>query len=143
LLPHFFADTAFWIALSRSRDQYHRDARAWQDYLLRSGAFVVTTEAVCWEWLNAMSDSATRRIAAHGYERIRHDPRIEVVPQSAELSAGAVRLFTDRSDKDWSLTDCLSFIVMGRRNIREALAADRHFEQAGLRAVLLESPPPS
>jgi hypothetical protein len=108
---------------------------------VRSGAFLVTTEAVCWEWLNAMSDAATRSIAAHGYERIHHDARIEVVPHSGELSAGAIRLFTDRSDKDWSLTDCLSFTVIGRRNIREALTADHHFEQAGLRAVLSDIPP--
>jgi predicted nucleic acid-binding protein len=88
-----------------------------------------------------MSDAATRGIAAHGYERIRHDAHIEVVPHSGELSAGAIGLFTDRSDKDWSLTDCLSFIVMGRRNIRDALTVDRHFEQAGLRAVLSDTPP--
>ena len=83
-----------------------------------------------------MSGAATRSIAAHGFERIRHDPRIEVVAHSGELSAGAIRLFTARSDKDWSLTDCLSFIVMGRRNIRQALTVDNHFEQAGFQAVL-------
>jgi len=108
---------------------------------VRSEAVVVTTEAVCWEWLNAMSDPATRSIAALGYQRIRHDARIDVVPHSGELSASAIRLFTDRSDKDWSLTDCLSFVVMGRRNIQEALTADHHFEQAGLRAVLTDIPP--
>jgi predicted nucleic acid-binding protein len=102
---------------------------------------VVTTEAVCWEWLNAMSATATRGVAVSGYERIRRDARIEVVPHSGELSTGAMRLFTDRFDKDWSLTDCLSFFVMSQRNIREALTADRHFEQAGLRAVLSDVPP--
>jgi uncharacterized protein len=72
---------------------------------------------------------------------MRYDPRIEVVPHSGELSAGAVRLFTDRSDKVWSLTDCLSFVVMARRNFREALTADHHFEQAGFRAMLSDIPP--
>ena len=46
LLPHFFADTAFWIALFRARGQYHRNAIAWNKYLVRSQALVVTTEAV-------------------------------------------------------------------------------------------------
>jgi predicted nucleic acid-binding protein len=105
------------------------------------GALIVTTEAVCWEWLNAMSGAATRNVAAHAFERVCHDPRIEVVAHSSELSAGAIRLFALRTDKDWSLTDCLSFVVMRRRNIREALTADNHFEQAGFRAVLSEIPP--
>ena len=138
---HLFADTALWIALFRSRDQHHCDAVAWQDYLVRSEALIVTTEAVCWEWLNAMSGAATRNIAAQGFERVCHDPRIEVVPHSGEFSAEAIRLFTARSDKEWSLTDCLSFVVMGWRNIRQALTADNHFEQAGFHAALSRIPP--
>lgn len=90
-----------------------------------------------------MSGSATRGIAARGFEQIRLDPRIEVVPHSGGLSAAAFRLFTARYDKDWSLTDCLSFLVMGQGDIREALTADNHFEQAGFRAVLLDTPPDS
>jgi len=88
-----------------------------------------------------MSGAATRNIAAHAFERVCHDPRIEVVAYSGELSAGAIRLFALRSDKDWRLRDCLSFLIMGRRNIREALTADNHFEQAGFRAILSETPP--
>lgn len=136
-----FADTAFWIALFRYRDQYHREARAWQGYIVRSGAALVTTEAVCWEWMNAMSGAATRGVAARAYEMIRLDPRIEVVACSLELRADALRLFSDRSDKDWSLTDCLSFVVMGHRNVQMALTPDHHFEQAGFRPVLLHAPP--
>lgn len=88
-----------------------------------------------------MSGSAIRGIAAQGFERIRHDPRIELIPQAGELSAEAIRLFAARSDKDWSLTDCLSFVVMEQNGIREALTADNHFEQAGFRAVLADTPP--
>ena len=88
-----------------------------------------------------MSGAATRRIAAQGFERIRADERIEVIPFSADLSAEALLLFAARSDKEWSLTDCLSFVVMGRKSIREALTADKHFEQAGFHAVLATTPP--
>lgn len=127
--------------MSRARDQYHRDALAWHAYLVRSRAVIVTTEAVCWEWLNAMSGAATRKVAAEGFEQIRRDPFVAVIPHSEDLSEAAVRLFSSRLDKDWSLTDCLSFVVMERRNIRDALTADNHFEQAGFRAVLPAIPP--
>jgi predicted nucleic acid-binding protein len=41
-----------------------------------------------------------------------------------------------RPDKDWSLTDCISFVVMENQDITEALTADRHFVQAGFTALL-------
>jgi uncharacterized protein len=81
--------------------------------------------------MNAMCGAATRSVAAQAFGQIRHDPHIEVVPQSANLSSTAIELYTARKDKDWSLTDCLSFIIMEQRNIRDALTADGHFEQAG------------
>ena len=90
-----------------------------------------------------MSSSVTRKVAAAGLERISRDPQIEMVPHTAELTASALKLFAARSDKDWSLTDCLSFIVMEQRNIQDALTADNHFEQAGFRAILARTVPPS
>ncbi len=41
-----------------------------------------------------------------------------------------------RLDKDWSLTDCISFAVMQERSLTEALTSDHHFEQAGFTALL-------
>ena len=48
----------------------------------------------------------------------------------------SVALFEERPDKAWSLTDCVSFVVMRERGIAAALMGDRHFEQAGFRAML-------
>ena len=47
-----------------------------------------------------------------------------------------VALYAERPDKDWSLTDCISFVVMRTMDITEALTGDRHFEQAGFTALL-------
>lgn len=66
-----------------------------------------------------MSGAATRKVAAEGFEQIRRDPLIEVIAHTEDLSEAAMRLFSGRLDKDWSLTDCLSFVVMERRNIRD------------------------
>jgi predicted nucleic acid-binding protein len=83
-----------------------------------------------------MSGSGSRGAAAEGFKRIRRDSKIEMIPHSAELTTSAVRLFAGRLDKNWSLTDCSSFVIMGEKGVREALTADSHFEQAGFRAVL-------
>jgi predicted nucleic acid-binding protein len=136
----YFADTAFWIALSSRRDQYHSRAVEWLQFVLRSGIKLVTTEAVLWEWLNAFSHVTTRGIAAEGYRRAHADTLVEVVPLQPELVDAAIELYRARTDKDWSLTDCFSFVVMERRRLREALTTDRHFEQANMKARMLEPP---
>jgi len=59
-----------------------------------------------------------------------------VVPASTELVKAGLDHYRRRPDKDWSLTDCISFVVMQREGITEALTADHHFEQAGFVALL-------
>jgi uncharacterized protein len=137
----YFADTSFWMALSRKRDQYYEHAAAWNQFVIRTRNSIVTTEAVLWEWLNGFSDSSTRAVAAEGYRLAHADARIEVVPFEPELIDSAVRLYRTRPDKDWSLTDCLSFVVMARRHLTEALTTDGHFEQAGIKVAMLVPPP--
>jgi predicted nucleic acid-binding protein len=132
----YFADTSFWMALSRRRDQYNRHAIAWNQFVIRSSSSILTTEAVLWEWLNGFSDSTTRSVAAEGYRLAPSDTRIEVVPFQPDLIDSAVQLYRTRFDKGWSLTDCLSFVVMEQRHLTEALTTDRHFEQAGLKAMI-------
>lgn len=136
----YFADTSFWIGLSSKRDQHHHRAVAWHQFVIRNRSTIVTTEAVLLEWLNALSDVSTRRIAAESYLRVRADARIEVVPLQAELMDSAIQLYRGRPDKNWSLTDCLSFLVMERRGLAEALTTDHDFEQAGFRANMLDQP---
>ena len=60
----------------------------------------------------------------------------EIVPASPELFYRGIELFRVRPDKDWSLTDCISFVVMTDRGLSEALTGDKHFEQAGFKALL-------
>ena len=49
----------------------------------------------------------------------------------------SLSLFARRPDKHWSLTYCISFVVMTERRLTDALTGDHHFEQAGYRALLL------
>ena len=136
----YFADTSYWMALSRKRDQHNRQAAAWNRFVIRTGSVIVTTEAVLWEWLNAFSDASTRAVAAEGYRRAHADAHIEVAPFQPALIDSAVELYRTRPDKSWSLTDCLSLVVMERRQLTEALTTDRHFEQAGMKVMMLRQP---
>jgi len=63
---------------------------------------------------------------------------VEIITASSVHFEADFELFANRPDKEWSLTDCISFALMRRRDLTEALASDRHFEQAGFRRLLRE-----
>jgi uncharacterized protein len=62
--------------------------------------------------------------------------KVYIVPATRELVQQGIDLYLNRDDKNWSLTDCISFVVMQDQQLTEALTADRHFEQAGFVALL-------
>lgn len=128
-----FADTSYFIALVSERDQYYARAldatREWRGPL-------VTTRWVITEWANAAAGSDTRRLVAGWYHAATGNPLITIFSDDNELFERGMTLYAQRSDKDWSLTDCISFVVMRERGITDALTADRHFEQAGFVAPL-------
>jgi hypothetical protein len=64
------------------------------------------------------------------------DPNVTVIPASPELFRAGLDLYGRRLDKEWSLTDCISLVVMEERGLREALTADPHFKQAGFKVLL-------
>ena len=133
-----FLDAAYAIALSSPADQFHSLAVALAERLETSGARLITTSGVLLEIGNALAKLQYRRAAAQLLASLRADPTVEIVPLSDELFEQALRLFSTRPDKEWGLTDCLSFEVMKERGITEALTTDEHFQQAGFRVLLRE-----
>ncbi len=103
---------------------------------------LIVTEYVLWETANALSLPPDRPKFHALLARIRADENIEVIPASADLWAAGLHLHARRADKEWSLTDCISFVVMGQRRIARALSYDHHFEQAGFEVLLRRDPPP-
>jgi predicted nucleic acid-binding protein len=66
------------------------------------------------------------------------DPRFQIALASTVSLDEAMGLYRARPDKAWSLADCLSFLVMEKESLTEALTSDRHFQQAGFHALLIE-----
>ena len=97
---------------------------------------IVTTEAVLLEVADACCDPCDHDDFLALYETVRDDPHTKVVPLGRALIERGIQLFRQRRDKDWPLTDCISFVVMKEEGVKEALTADHHFEQAGYRALL-------
>ncbi|AFY48369.1 putative nucleic acid-binding protein, contains PIN domain [Nostoc sp. PCC 7524] len=132
-----FADTGYWIALLNPNDELNLKARS-VTASLSANARIVTSEMVFTELLNAFSKqgSILKKTAISLINKSFSNPNIEIIPQTSELFIGALELYSQRLDQGWSHTDCASFKIMEMQNLSEALAYDKHFEQAGFIALL-------
>jgi uncharacterized protein len=131
-----FLDTSYVIALAVPRDEHHPQALNIRAHIQSQNTSLITTLAVALEIGNALSGQKYRIAASGLLEALSNDKMIEIVPVGEGLYRDGLRLYKDRIDKDWSLTDCISFLVMQNRRMTDALTTDRHFEQAGFRALL-------
>ena len=87
---------------------------------------------------NALSKQRYRQDAIKLLHALEADPNVEIVPVTEGLYQRGFQLYSARTDKDWGITDCISFIVMEEQGLKEALTADAHFQQAGFHALLRE-----
>ena len=130
-----FGDTGWWVAVLNEDDELHGKA----DAVTRSlgPRLIVTTEMVLTEVAAFFSRSpGLRKAVVNLIRELRANRNVKIIPQTSLQFQTAVDLYEQSSDKQWSLTDCASFIAMRELEIREALAHDEHFEQAGFVAVL-------
>jgi uncharacterized protein len=128
-----FADSFYYFALLNPDDEGHRRAADWTAGFDGSP---VTTAWVLTEVADGMARPGLRQAFQNLYDGLLDDPQVFVEPPDQDLFDQGIALFLARPDKDWSLTDCISFVVMQRRRIPEALTGDHHFEQAGFAAPL-------
>ncbi|MGB9181400.1 MAG: PIN domain-containing protein [Pyrinomonadaceae bacterium] len=133
-----FLDAVYAIAVTVTNDQYHERAVALAWQMKAEGTRLITTRAVVLEIGNALSKMRYRQAAVGLLDALEQDALVEIVPTSEEVCQRAFRLYKNRSDKEWGLTDCISFIIMQDQNLTEALTADEHFQQAGFEALLRE-----
>ncbi|HEY3915285.1 MAG TPA: hypothetical protein VGN61_12425 [Verrucomicrobiae bacterium] len=88
------------------------------------------------EVADALAESESRSRVADFISHLRQSSACEIVPASRELFDSALRIYNQHADKQWALTDCVSFAIMKARNVTEGLTGDKYFEQAGFIALL-------
>jgi predicted nucleic acid-binding protein len=131
-----FVDTVAWIALVNEDDAYHRASKSQMDHLHSNNAILTTTEFVLLEVADAFADPAFRRKSVSFINGLRRLPELGIAEANTHLLSEGWKLYNHRLDRAWSLTDCISFVVMESERIREAFTSDHHFEQAGFVKLL-------
>ena len=129
-----FADAFFFLALLSKSDRAHAAAWAYLDPRLRRR--LLTTAWVLTEVADGLARPNQRAAVTRLVTTLRANPTVEIIPPDLALFDRGLDLYSRRPDKGWSLTDCISFVVMADRGLDEALTGDHHFEQAGFRALL-------
>jgi uncharacterized protein len=128
-----FADAFYFLARLNPADEAH-------DKAVRAGTQearpIVTTAWVLTEVGDAMSSPTNRPAFLRLLDMPQSAADVRIIPPTDELFQRGIRLYTERPDKEWSLTDCISFVVMTDQNIHDALTGDHHFEQAGFRTLV-------
>jgi uncharacterized protein len=123
-----FVDTFFFLALLNPRDaRFHPQALEFN----RENRPMITTAWILLELADHLCDAPNRGLFGEVRQALAADARFEIMPADQTFLDRAIELYNQRADKDWSLTDCTSFLVMRDRDIHEALMGDHHFEQSG------------
>jgi len=131
-----FADTSYWIALINPRDHLYGRLQSFRE--ASSELRIVTTQWVLIELLNYFAERGNklRESASRLVDSISESTDVVIMPHTGEAFLAAFQFYAARPDKAWSMTDCASFLIMQRYGIDSALTFDRHFEQAGFKALL-------
>lgn len=110
-----FADTGFWVALLNPKDRWYAQALSLYQSLELQQVRVFTSEMVLTELLNFFSkfQSSLRKEVALRVIQMEQHPNITVIPQNTQQFKRALELYLKREDKEWSLTDCSSFLIIG------------------------------
>jgi predicted nucleic acid-binding protein len=125
-----FVDSSFWVALMRPRDQTNARARGRIEEIARAGRHPLTSNFVVVETYQVLLARENRRFALRFLDRIEASAIVEVAATPHDQSR-AREMLRRYDDKDFSLTDAISFAMMERLGIREAIAFDVRFEQYG------------
>ena len=133
-----FADTSAFLAIEDRRDAHHREALVLRDRIHGMGGTLITSDYVLDESYTIIRHRAGHRIAVGFGEDVRVSPFVRIEYLNLEVLGHAWALFKRYADKDLSFTDCTSFALMRKLHLREALAFDGHFTQAGFLELRLQ-----
>lgn len=135
-MNNILVDTSGWIALVNRSDSLHAAATHVYNERFNQGWNFVTHVGVLLEVGNGLSTARLRHLAVQLKSRLAASACVGIELIRADLYEAGWELYESRADKDWGIVDCISFVLMQRLGLNEALTADHHFTQAGFIKLL-------
>ena len=130
-----FIDTSAWVAVEIGKDQNHIRAKNILKDLINNKYFLIMTDYIYDETITELVVSSGNEYAIKFGEKILKSSIVEMVIIDKEDIKEALDFKKKYNDKDFSFTDCTSFVIMKRLGITKAFSFDKHFEQAGFEVL--------
>ena len=130
MLQKIFLDSSAFLALEDESDQYHIAALQFREQVLRKGRYeIITSSYILDETLTLIRFKISIKASIDFSKKIRKSEVVRKVRVSKEIEDKALDTFERYADKDFSFTDCVSFVIMWKMRIKEVFAFDQHFDQ--------------
>jgi predicted nucleic acid-binding protein len=123
------------MACADSSDPHHGAARQARDAWLSAGGIIVTTDYIVDETLTLIRVRLGLRAARTWWEQVGMSRRVRFERIEPHRAEAALEVFFAYENKDFSLTDCTSFVVMKELKLKQALTTDNHFVQMGFQCL--------
>lgn len=135
-----FVDTSGWAYLADSHNPLHHDVRKIYEQALNQRRLLVTTNYIIAELVPLLASRSRipRQQIFAFVDTLKSAPQVEIIHIDTSLDAIAWTFLKARADKEWSLVDASSFVVMSMYGMTEALTTDHHFTQAGFVGLLAQ-----
>ena len=130
-----FVDTAGWVACADGADPAHVRCCAARDAALEAGQTLVTTDFIVDETLTLIRLRLGLGAAETWWQQVDPSPRLRWERIDSDRFEKARDLFFQYREKDFSFTDCTSFVVMREVRLTQAITTDRHFRQMGFQVL--------
>ena len=130
-----FVDTAGWVAAADAADPLCDRVCAERDRWLQAGGVLLTTDCVCDETLSVLRSRLGLDAAEAWWQMVESSTRLRLESVDESRAEKARAIFFRYRDKDFSFTDCTSFVVMRESKVRQVLTLDRHFAQMGFEVL--------
>ncbi len=126
-----FIDTGAWFAGIAKNDQYHQHAMKHRNRLLKEKSRFITTNLVIHESTMLLERKVSKKEAVRFLKAVLKDPLVEIVHADEEIEREGFAIYQKYKDQDFSIADCISFVIMKRYQIPRCFTFDHHFSAMG------------
>jgi uncharacterized protein len=131
-----FIDTSGFFALLVAEDPAYELAADWFDFQFKNNTMAFTSDQVMAEAATLFKARGYLHMAKDLFAMFEQTNWLKVEWINTERFAASKDFFLHYQDKNYSFTDCTSFVLMEELGLRQALTTDHHFRQAGFVPLL-------